>query len=95
MNVGNRVYFIEETGVIVFQTGEMSNASQEERPVETISYIDVPFGEVDYSKRIIIGVEGGELKFHELHHETEEQKRIRELEDALLMQADLETGGIL
>lgn len=95
MQVGNRVYFNSRTGNPIFIAGEIDDDAPRDAD-EIIEFIDVDYGSIDYSKNMIVGVDivTKELILESIG-ETDEQKRIRELEDAILMQADTENGGVL
>lgn len=97
MKRDNRVIFDPVTGKIVFQTGEAEGDINPHEKWNTLEYIDVPYGSVDYSKSYIdrIDEEGNPVVISYDISETEEQRKIRELEDALLIQAENEIGGIL
>ena len=97
MQLDNRVIYNTRTGTIIYQTGE---ATGDVVPHDTdlqLAYLDIPYGSVDYSKCYIqrIDEDGNPVIMTYDISETEEQRRIRELEDALLLQTDLENGGIL
>lgn len=94
--IGNRILFDAVTGEILHQTGEMVGDVSNRLPIQNLSYMDLPFGFTDYTKNIIksIDVESG-IPVLESLPETKEQRKIRELEDALLIQAENENGGIL
>ncbi|MFF5993477.1 hypothetical protein AAGS61_01830 [Lysinibacillus sp. KU-BSD001] len=97
MDLPNRVYYNQE-GKIVFMTGELRGATEQHLLNEEINYIEIPFGTLDYSVSNLVGVnvDTKQLIIETIEkEETEEQKRIRELEDALLLQAENEVGGIL
>lgn len=82
MYTGNRVYY-NQNGNIVFMSGEIEGGT-EQRPAETIKYIDIPTGTIDYSK---VELKGVDVKKRKLIYEdlvpaeTEEQRRIKELEE--------------
>lgn len=92
---GNRIFYYGD-GEIILQTGE-ANGDILPHNENTVKYIDLEYGAVDYSKNKIIGVDVNTRQpiLEAIDNETDEQKRIRELEDALLLAADAETGGIL
>lgn len=93
MNIGNRVYYKKSDETVIFQTGELSGAKEERSEVDEIGFIDIPFGDIDYTNTLIIGVEDGKPKLKTF--EKDEQKHIREIEDELLVKTENETGGIL
>ncbi|MEK4425854.1 hypothetical protein [Solibacillus sp. FSL K6-1523] len=97
MDIGNRIYYQKSSGTVIYQAGEMSDAPNERPIIDEIAYIDVPFGSIDYAKDWIVGVdlESGQPIVVTFKDETAEEKRIRELEDELLLQAENEIGGIL
>jgi len=98
MNRGNRVYFNQENGVIIHQTLEQSGNISPHPTIIKIDYMDIPFGLIDYKVNYIESIDVSTqqpiIKSFPIQ-ETEEQKHIRELEDALLIQAENEVGGIL
>ena len=94
MGLGMRVYYDVLTNNIVSILSEVDGLNNV-RNKEEISYIDVPYG-FDFTKSTITGVDhASKTVLIESIPETEEQKQIRELEDALLLQAEKEVGGIL
>lgn len=96
MQVGNRIYYNASTGNILFIGGEINNADVSRDANEIVDFIDVEYGSIDHSQHMIVGVdkENRTVILQQLI-ENEEQRRIRELEDILLLQADNEHGGIL
>jgi len=98
MNIGNRVYFDKNSGVIIHQTLEQTGNVSPHPTITKIDYMDIPFGSIDYKKNYIESIDiltqQPIIKSFPIQ-ESDEQRRIRELEDALLMQTDLENGGIL
>ncbi|MGE7023065.1 hypothetical protein [Solibacillus cecembensis] len=96
MGIGNRIYYKANNGFVIFQTGELNN-TEGQRPDEEIKYIDVPFGSIDYSTSYIAGVdiESGKPIVKVFIEGVPEEGYTRELEDALLLQTENETGGIL
>lgn len=95
MNLANRVYYKKSDGSVIFQTGEMSDASNERPDVDEIDFLDIPFGAIDYTNTLVIAVEDGKPTLKTFNIDTPENQRIRELEDELLLQVDTENGGIL
>lgn len=93
--VGARILHDEDGEIIAVLSQFESDSATERKIITSIGYVDVPFGFTD--NKILKGydVENNQLIYEEINIETEEQRRIRELEDALLLQADLENGGIL
>ena len=95
MQVGNRIYYSTSTGNILFIAGEINNAESQRDPDEVVEFIDIDYGSIDYTKNMIVGVDTVKKKVILQPIENEQEKQIRELEDALLLQADAENGGIL
>jgi len=95
MQLDNRIIYNKATGTIIHQTGEAKgDVVPHEEEVE-LAYIDVPYGSIDYSKQFALKVEDGEVIFNDFPiEETEEQKRIKELEEDIRLLKE-ETGGIL
>lgn len=96
MNVGNRVIF-DQSGKILFQTGESSGNVLPHSEITELHHMEIPYGSIDYGQFRITGIDIENMQpvLESTVNETEDQKRIRELEDALLMQAENEIGGIL
>ena len=97
MQVGNRI-ICDQDGEIIFQTGEMQGDVLARKEITELHVVDLEFGVINPLTHRIVGIDV-ETKRPILETveivESEEQKRIRELEDALLLAADAETGGIL
>lgn len=97
MKVGNRIIF-DQDGEIVFQTGEMQGDVLPRKEITSLDYIDLEYGEIDYTKYRIVGVnvETRQPILEEIEvPKTPEQERIEELENQLLLLADQLEGGIL
>ena len=96
MQVGTRVIYEVESKNIVSVLHRM-DGEVSERSNEQLAYIDIPYDNFNPVTHFIEGVdENGDAIIKPLPiQETEEQRRIRELEDALLLQTDNELGGIL
>ena len=95
MQLDNRIIYNKVTGNIIHQSGEAKgDVVPHDKDVE-LAYIDVPYGSIDYSKQFAVKVEDGEVIFNDiLVEETEEQKRIKELEEDIRLLKE-ETGGII
>ncbi len=97
MQLGNRIIYNQD-GEILFQMGEMQGDVLPRKEINELHFIDLEYGEVDTQMHRIVGIDIATnkpiLEVLEVI-ETEEQKLIRELEDALLLSADAEMGGIL
>lgn len=87
MERDNRVFFDTESGEIIAMTGEIQGDVLPLKENQTIDYVDVPFGSVDYLNTIIKGVdpEKRTLITELIDNRTEEQKKIAELEEQLLL----------
>lgn len=96
MKVGTRIIYEENSQNVVTVLHRMEG-DVAERSNESLVFVDIPFDEFDPITHLIKGIDSDGKAIIEaiLIQETEEQRRIRELEDALLLQADEETGGIL
>lgn len=97
MQVGNRIIF-DQDGEIIFQTGEMQGDVLPRKAITKLDYIDLEYGEVNFFTHRIVGVNTETRKpiLEEIHLEkTEEEKRIEELENQLLLAEDAAAGGIL
>lgn len=97
LKLGHRILY-DQDGDIIYILWEVEGHVNPRKELTSINYIDLEFGQLDISKYIIKGVNLETLEpiLEELPSvETEEQRRIRELEDALLLQAEADIGGIL
>ena len=92
---GNRIIYDHTTGRIEHQTCD-SEGTREHQPITELTYVDLPYGYIDYNKSYIelIDPETGRpiIKDYEL---TDDQKKFKEMEDELLLLVDNEIGGIL
>ncbi|HBF0287458.1 hypothetical protein [Clostridioides difficile] len=97
MNRTNRIIY-DQTGKILLQTGEATGDVLEHDEITELHCIDIPYGSVDYNKNRIIGINIGTKQpiLEEIPvYLTEEQKRIQELENQLLLNENEKVGGIL
>lgn len=97
MAVGTRIIFEANVGNIIEVYGDMEGGVTDRPQWGRLDYIDIDFGKVNLMTHRIIGVnvETKQPILEAIVNETAEEKRIRELEDALLLQAENEVGGIL
>ena len=95
MQLDNRIIYNKVTGTIIHQSGEATgDVVPHDKDVE-LAYIDVPYGSIDYSKQFAVKVEDGEVIFNDIPvEETEEQKRIKELEEDIRLLKE-EAEGII
>lgn len=96
MAVGTRIIY-NSNGEVIEVYGDMEGGVSGRPQWSQLDYIDIDFGQINLLTHRVIGinVETRQPILEAIDNETEEQKRIRELEDALLLAADAETGGIL
>ncbi|HBH3639348.1 TPA: hypothetical protein KSK26_001170 [Clostridioides difficile] len=97
MNRANRIIY-DQTGKILLQTGEATGDILEHDEITELHCIDIEYGSIDYAKNRIIGinVETKEPILEEIPvYLTEEEKRIQELENQILIAENEKVGGIL
>ncbi|KPN95270.1 hypothetical protein [Lysinibacillus sp. ZYM-1] len=96
MKVGTRIIYEENSKNVVTVLHRMEGDALE-RSKELLVFVDIPFDEFDPITHLIKGIDSdGNAIIETISlQETDEQKRIRELEDTLLLQTDNEIGGIL
>ncbi|EGT3686445.1 TPA: hypothetical protein KNH77_003272 [Clostridioides difficile] len=97
MNRANRI-ICDQTGKILLQTGEATGDILEHDEITELHFVDIPYGSVDYTKSRIVGIniETKEPILEEMPvYLTEEEKRIQELENQLLIAENEKVGGIL
>ena len=95
IEVGRRIFFDEE-GEIIFYEGQSKGNVPERKNIKKIEYIDLPYDYIDYEKYKIIGIniETKQPILEEIPiYMSEEEKRIQELENQLLLAVDKELGG--
>ncbi|MDB3640759.1 hypothetical protein C4256_11450 [Clostridioides difficile] len=97
MNRANRIIY-DQTGKILLQTGEATGDILEHDTITELHYIDVGYGNIDYSKQYIESInpitKEPVIKNIPLIL-TEEEKRIQELENQILIAENEKVGGIL
>jgi len=90
MKIGDRIIF-DQNGNILVQLGQMQGDVLPRKEITELNYIDLEYGEVDYLKYKIISIDittkRPVLKSIEIP-KTEEQLRIEELENQLLLMSD-------
>ena len=90
MNRANRI--------IYDQTGEATGDILEHDEITELHCIDIEYGSIDYNKNRIIGIniETKEPILEEIPvYLTEEEKRIQELENQILLNENEKVGGLL
>lgn len=97
MNRSNRIIY-DQTGKILLQTGEATGDILEHDTITELHYIDVGYGNIDYSKQYIESInpitKEPILKDIPIYL-SEEEKRIQELENQLLIAENEKVGGLL
>ncbi|VIF57409.1 Uncharacterised protein [Clostridioides difficile] len=97
MNVPNRVIY-DQTGKIIFETGESCGDVLPHNKITELDYIDIPYGSIDYIKNRIVGIniETKQPILEEIPvYVSEEKKRIQELENQVLLNENEKVGGLL
>ncbi|EGT3640540.1 TPA: hypothetical protein KN209_003186 [Clostridioides difficile] len=97
MNRANRIIY-DQTGKILLQTGEATGDILEHDTITELHYIDVEYGNIDYSKQYIESInpitKEPILKDIPIYL-SEEEKRIQELENQILLNENEKVGGLL
>ncbi|HFL2520401.1 TPA: hypothetical protein ACG3HB_000599 [Clostridioides difficile] len=97
MNRANRIIY-DQTGKILLQTGEATGDILEHDTITELHYIDVGYGNIDYSKQYIESINPitKELILKDIPiYLSEEEKRIQELENQILLNENEKVGGLL
>ncbi|EGT4047635.1 hypothetical protein ERM65_06560 [Clostridioides difficile] len=95
--IGRRMFFDEE-GEIIFYEGQSRGNVPKRKNIKKIEYIDLAYDYIDYEKYRIIGIniETKEPILEEIQvFISEEEKRIQELENQLLIAENEKVGGLL
>ncbi|MCE0838266.1 hypothetical protein LWF08_20765, partial [Clostridioides difficile] len=85
-------------GKILLQTGEATGDILEHDIITQLHCVDVPYGSIDYTRNRIIGIniETKEPILEEIPtFISDEEKRIQELENQLLIVENEKVGGLL
>lgn len=80
------------------ETGEATGDILEHDEITELHFVDIPYGSVDYTKSRIVGIniETKEPILEEIPvFVSEEEKRIQELENQLLIAENEKVGGLL
>ncbi|HGT1700622.1 hypothetical protein KWK86_017165 [Clostridioides difficile] len=97
MNRANRIIY-DQTGKILLQTGEATGDILEHDEITELHYLDVEYGNIDYSKQYIESIntitKEPILKDIPIYL-SEEEKRIQELENQILLNENEKVGGLL
>ncbi|HBG5346821.1 TPA: hypothetical protein KQG29_004327 [Clostridioides difficile] len=97
MDRANRI-ICDQTGKILLQTGEATGDILEHDEITELHCIDIEYGSIDYTKNRITGI-NVETKQPILEETpvylTEEEKRIQELENQILIAENEKVGGLL
>lgn len=91
---GTRVFYDEPDGRIL-ATLHRIDGGLPRTPIAQLAYLDMEYDEFNPLTHDIERVENGIPILISTYQESEEEKRIRELEDLLLLQLEDELGGIL
>ncbi|CDI66651.1 hypothetical protein KLO82_17795 [Clostridioides difficile] len=97
MDRANRI-ICDQIGKILLQTGEATGDILEHDIITELHCIDIPYGSIDYTKNRIIGIniETKEPILEEIPiFVSEEEKRIQELENQILLNENEKVGGLL
>ncbi len=97
MNRANRIIY-DQKGKILLETGEATGDILEHDEITELHCIDVKYGSIDYTKNRIIGIniETKQPVLEEIPiYVSDEEKRIQELENQILIAENEKVGGIL
>lgn len=96
MNIGERIFY-DQDGEVLARMGEMQGDVLPRKEITSIHFVDLEYGEVNTLNHNIIGIDVDTKKpiLELIPREQTPEERIKELEDALLLAADAEMGGIL
>ncbi|EML1139391.1 TPA: hypothetical protein KOS69_002306 [Clostridioides difficile] len=97
MNRGNRIIY-DDLGKIWMQTGEATGDILPHNKITKLFYIDIEYGSINYNKQYIesINIETKEPVIKNIPLIlTEEEKRIQELENQILIAENEKSGGLL
>lgn len=95
MQIGNRIIY-DQNGEIICQLGEMQGDVLPRKEITKLDYLDLKYGEIDYTKYRIVAVdiETRQPILEEIEiPQTPEQQKIEELENQILLMEDEKVGG--
>ncbi|MCM4125512.1 hypothetical protein NDW84_19190, partial [Clostridioides difficile] len=87
-----------QNGKILLQTGEATGDILEHDTITELHYIDVEYGSIDYTRNRITSInpETKQPIVEEIPvYLTEEEKKIQELENQILLNENEKVGGLL
>ncbi|EGT5422710.1 hypothetical protein KWR14_017960 [Clostridioides difficile] len=97
MNRANRIIY-DQTGKILLQTGEAIGDVLPHDSITELNFLDVEYGSINYNKQYIESInpitKEPVLKDIPIYL-SEEEKRIQELENQLLIAENEKVGGLL
>lgn len=94
MQIGNRIFYDSKDGEILYQTGDSAGGGViPHKKITSVDYVDLEYGAIDLSKFRIIAIDT--VSKNPILEDvpqllTEEQQRILELENELLI-----TSGVI
>ncbi|HFL2513973.1 TPA: hypothetical protein ACG3IS_001610 [Clostridioides difficile] len=97
MEIGATIIF-DQDGEIVKYIGEMQGDAISRKPIEKLDFINIDYGTIDFNKYRLVGIniETKEPILEEIPvFITEEEKRIQELENQILLNENEKVGGLL
>lgn len=97
MEIGATIIF-DQDGEIVKYIGEMQGDAISRKPIEKLDFINIDYGSIDFNKYRLVGVntETKQPIVEEIPvYLTEEEKRIQELENQVLLNENEKVGGLL
>ncbi|HEK8842960.1 TPA: hypothetical protein STX52_000100 [Clostridioides difficile] len=97
MEIGATIIF-DQDGEIVKYIGEMQGDAIFRKPIEKLDFINIDYGTIDFNKYRLVGIniETKEPILEEIPvFITEEEKRIQELENQILLNENEKVGGLL
>ncbi|HBF6022425.1 TPA: hypothetical protein ACG3RE_003231 [Clostridioides difficile] len=97
MEIGATIVF-DQDGEIIKHFGEMQGDVIPRKPIEKLDFISLKYGEINFDKYRLVGIniETKEPILEEIPvFVTEEEKRIQELENQILLNENEKVGGLL
>ncbi|HFL3159160.1 TPA: hypothetical protein ACG3JU_003560 [Clostridioides difficile] len=97
MEVGATIVF-DQDGEVIKYIGEMQGDVISRKPIEKLDFINIDYGTIDFNKYRLVGIniETKEPILEEIPvFITEEEKRIQELENQILLNENEKVGGLL
>lgn len=79
--IGTRIYFDSISKQVIMVSGEMSGEFVENRPIEDIQYVDIPYGDFNFAKHVLVGIDDNHQPIIENIDDVKTQLPVDQIKD--------------